>query len=536
MKRPDNQPAKNIAAYMPLFLILIFTAALYSNTFDNELTYWDDNRYVTDNPRIKDLSISGVIDIFDPRDITQDSSLALPEYLPLTTLVHAVAYSIGGLNPAPYHAANLLLYLLNIVLLYYFLNLLTGSYLTSLLSTLIFSVLTVHVESVTWVAATKDTLSFAFLMGSFILYIKYVRADGRKAFFYAASVTLFFIGLLAKSLIVTMPALLIFYDLCFEKKRFKILDKIPYFIIGGLMMYLYLHVNKEFTETEYMTGTIGWYRLALLNLTVFTEYLGSFFAPVRLNAFYTYTLEVVPATLLSPKVIFSFVIVAGSIGAGIYAFFKNIRLVTFSIFWFFIAFAPVINIIPSSTVRADRYLFIPSVGLSLLVAWAAARLYGLNPVFKKAVPAVLAVWVIFLSVLTYERNGVWQDGITIWQDSLKKHPEASRPHFIMGNEYFHRGMTGDAIREYKETLLLDPDHQMACSNMGAIYAMTGRLYEAAALFGRCLEINPDDTAMRLNMARVYIGLSEMKEAEKEIRKALKSEPDNPEALALLDSL
>src|SRR3990170_5480931 len=164
--------AKSLTASISLILILLFTAGLYLNTLDNELTYWDDNRYVTENPRVKDLSLKGVIGIFDPRDITRDKDSTLTEYLPLTTLVHAVAYRAGGLKPWPYHTANLLFYLLDIVLLYWFLVHVTGSSAMSLIAALAFSVLTVHVESVAWVAATKDVLSFAFLIGSFILYIR----------------------------------------------------------------------------------------------------------------------------------------------------------------------------------------------------------------------------------------------------------------------------------------------------------------------------------------------------------------------------
>jgi tetratricopeptide (TPR) repeat protein len=536
METRGNPSANRLTTYLPLILILIFTAVLYSNTFDNKLTYWDDNRYVTENPRVKDLSLSGVIDIFDPRDITRDRDITLTEYLPLTTLVHAVAYHFGGLHPAGYHTANLLLYLIDIALLYWFLMLLTGSNAISLLSTLVFSVLTVHVESVTWVAATKDVLSFVFLLGAFILYIRYVRAGEKRSLLYAGSVVVFALGMLAKTLVVTLPVLLMLHDLCFEKKRIKVIDKVPYFVIGALLSYLYVQVNKGFVEIEYMTRGIGYFRLALLNLTVFTEYIGSFFAPLKLNVFYTYTPEMVPSTFFDPKVICSFIVVAGLASAGVYAYFKNARLVTFSIFWFFIAFIPVINIIPSSTVRADRYLFIPSVGLSLLTVWAAARLYNSGAAMKRAVPVVFIAWLVFLSILTYQRNGAWQSGVTIWLDSLTKYPETPRPHFVLGNEYRHRSMTGEAIREYEEAMRLSPAHPLACANLGGLYGMTGRYYDAVVLLKGCLETSPGNIAMRLNLARAYISLGEKSGAETELMEVLKRDPGNPAAEKLLGFL
>lgn len=536
MEISGGPAVKRLTSYLPLIFILILTACLYSNTIDNELTYWDDNRYVTENPRIKDLSVSGVIDIFDPTDITRDKDITLTEYLPLTTLVHALAYRAGGLNPAPYHTVNLLLYLADIVLLYYFLSLLTGNKTLSIFSTLVFAVHTVHVESVTWVAATKDVLSFAFLVGSFILYIRFVRAAGNRALLYTASVVLFAMGLLAKSLVVTLPVLLMLYDLCMGEKRFRPIDKIPYFVIGALLSYLYVYVNKDFAGVEYMTGSIGYYRLTLLNLTVFANYMGTFLAPLGLNVFYTYTQEMVPTTFLDLKVIFSFIVVSGFAAAGVYAYFRKARIVTLAVFWFFVAFIPVINIIPSSTVRADRYLFIPSVGLAILTVWVAARLCESGPALKKFVPVALALWLIFLSVLTYGRNGTWQNGITIWQDSIEKYPDSPRAHFNLGNEYRHRGMTGNAISEYEEVLRIAPQHPKACANLGALYGMNGRYFEAAVLLRGCLEASPDYIQMRLNLARAYIGLGERDGAEAELREVLIRDPGNHAAMALMERL
>jgi len=524
-------------AALPLLFILALVTALYWNTLDNELTYWDDNRYVTVNERIRDVSPAGVVRIFNPWDIMGDKGATLDEYLPLTTLTHAIVYHFSGLNPVGYHIANLLLYLADIVLLYYFLSYLLDDHRMAFLATLIFAVHPAHVESVAWVAATKDVLSLPFLIGAMHLYVRYDRGEGREWPYYAASLAVFFVGLLAKSLIVTLPVLLILYDLCFGRKKIRLLDKIPYFAIGVLLSILYVKVNQGFVTTKYLLSDTGLYVRALMTLKVGVEYLRMIFVPVKLNAFYNYGPADVPASFFEPGVLISFAVLAAIGAAGLYFLRKGPRIAAFCIFWFFIPFIPVINLfVASSTLRADRYLFIPSMGFSILAAWAVCSISERNAAVKKAALAAFAVVVGVYSVLTFQRGGVWQSGITLWQDSISKQQDSALVYSLLGNEYRHRGRYDEAIEQYRRAIEVDPTYENACNSLGGMYGMTGRTAMAIKTFERCLESTPGSTKIKVNLARGYALSGQNTKAYALVMEVLKAEPDNRDARAVLGLL
>lgn len=526
---------ERLKGLFPLILILAVACGLYANTLDNELTWWDDNRYVTGNERIRDISPSGVADIFNPYDIIGDPELEMPEYLPVTTLVHAVVYRFSGLDPAGYHLANLLFYLMDLSLLYLLVSMLTRDGTVAFLASLLYAVMPVHVESVTWVSATKDVVSMAFLLASYIFYIKYSRAQGRGLAWYALSLAVFTAGMLSNTLLVTLPALLVVHDLCVDK-RLRILDKAPYLVIGAMVSYIYVKVNTEFADAVYLTSTLSGWELFLTDLTVMRDYLAMLFVPLGLNVYYYYLPSDIPDSILEPGVLLSAVLVAGVLAAAIISHIKDRKLVTFCILWFFISLLPLVNIMPSSTIKADRYLFIPSVGFAILAGWGVVRLRALNPGLRRAVPAVFIAWLVFLSVLTFQRNLVWENGITLWSDSLAKDPRSARAHFNLGNEYRHRGMLDKAIEEYGASLRLNPSDLKTCNHLGAALGVKGRYLDAVRVLEQCLGLDPRNTSTKLNLARGYLAIGRPAMAETQLKELLSKEPTNTEALDLLSHI
>ncbi|MFQ5465467.1 MAG: tetratricopeptide repeat protein [Thermodesulfobacteriota bacterium] len=530
---------KGLRSAAPLLLILALVCGLYANTLDNELTYWDDNRYVTENPRVTDLSLPGVVRIFNPMDIMADPEVALTEYLPVTTLAHAVAYAISGLAPYGYHLVNIFFYLACLVLLYLLVNTLTDHGPTAFLSTLIFAILPVHVESVTWVSATKDVVSGVFFLASFLLYIRYSREGGhgrgQRALFYGLSLAAFTLAMLSKTLVVTLPGLLLLYDLSFTR-RLRLIDKVPYFAIGIALSLLYIRVNVQYSEATYLTTGIGPWGVLLTDLTVVRDYMGMLLAPVGLNSFYTYAPEDIPVSLFQPGVLFSAFLAAGVCAVGVAAYLRGSRIVPFTIFWFFIALVPSLNLIPSSTIKADRYLFLPSIGFSLLAGWGITRLRGSGRLPGKGITAIFVAWAFWLAMLTVQRNGDWQNGITLWRDSLAKGPGAARAHFIIGNELRHRGRLDEAVVEYEAALAANPLHVDACNNLGASHGVLGNIPQAAVVLERCLELDPENVNTRLNLARAQIALGMTARAESNLRRVLARDPGNEEAGRLMEGL
>lgn len=521
---------------LPIFLLILIAASLYYNTFDNEFTYWDDMRYVTTNERIKDITWSKLLDIFNPLDIIEHNDLFNTEYLPLMTLTHIIDYHFWGLNPTGYHLSNLILYISGIFLLYIFFNLILKNKMVSFLASLIFAVHPVHVESVTWIAARKDVLSFVFFILSFYLYVRFVRKEGNAWFYYIGSLLAFTMALLSKSLVVILPFLLVLYDFCFEEGKFKIINKVPYLVIGILLTVIYMANNTNIGDSAYLTARIGGYRLGLTNLMVLTEYVGMLFLPLNLNAYYSYGFDDIPVSILELKEIFYLFVFLLMLLIAITSYVKGKRLVTFCIIWFFIALIPVINIIPTSTLRADRYLFIPSVGFSLLVAYVTYNLFSLSPnrILKGVVSVVFIIILTFFSALTIERNNIWQNGITLWQDAIAKNPNNVQAHFGLGNEYRHRKNWDTAIIKYEKVLKLKQNHIRACVNLGASYGVIGRYEKAISVLKRCLEIDSSFPNVRLNLAKAYLSLGSKYLARQELAEILRRDPNNTKALRMLE--
>ncbi|MBI5492365.1 MAG: tetratricopeptide repeat protein [Deltaproteobacteria bacterium] len=532
MKAVKTNPISNTVSVVILALL---AAVIYSNTLHNELTYWDDNRYITDNQRVRDISVPGILRIFDYNDIISNKADQLQEYLPMTTLAHAVVYRLQGLDPVGYHLLNISLYILSVALLYFFLCLLIEDRLLSFLSTLLFTVHPSHVESVTWVAATKDSLSFVFFIASFYLYIKYACSEWNRASCYILSLAAFLLGMLSKSLVMTLPVLLILYDICFNEKKIRILDKVPYFVISGALSVLYIHVNRVFAEGSYLTTDMGLYRRGLTVVMLLAEYLGMAVFPFSSNVYYNYTAGDLPSSIFQASALLPALLILALMAVAIVFYFKGRRVVTFTVIWFLITFAPVINIFPSSTLRADRYLFIPTVAFSLLVVWSFYRLYELNPMAKRLLPILFIAVVAILAVTSFRRNYVWRNGMTLWEDSVKKDPESPLAHLKLGDEYRHRIMPDRAMAEYASAIRLNPGYPAACVNLSGLYGTGGRTAEAIDILKKCLEKNPSPI-VKLALARAYSSTGERENSEEVLKEILSKDPDNIQARQLLNGL
>lgn len=532
MKAAKTNPISNIVSVVILALL---AAVIYSNTLHNELTYWDDNRYITDNQRIRDLSASGIIRIFDYNDIISNKADTLQEYLPVTTLAHAVVYRLQGLDPVGYHLLNVSLYMVSVVLLYFFLGLLIEDRLLAFLSALLFTVHPSHVESVTWVAATKDTLSFVFFIASFYLYIKYARSEWNRPACYLLSLAAFLIGMLSKSLVMTLPVLLILYDVCFNEKKIRLLDKVPYFIISWAVSVLYIHVNRVFAEGSYLTTEIGLYRRGLTVIMLLVQYIGMAIFPFGSNVYYNYAAKDLPSSIFQASALLPALLILALLAVAVVFYLKGRRIVTFTLLWFLITFAPVINIFPSSTLRADRYLFIPTVAFTLLVVWAFHRLYETNAVAKKLLPILFIAVVAIFAAASFKRNYVWKNGMTLWEDSVKKDPESALAHLKLGDEYRHRAMPDRAMAEYASAMRLNPGYTAACLNLSGMYGTGGKTAEAIDVLKKCLEENPSPI-VKLALARAYGATGEKANSADLLKEILSKDPDNIQARQLLNGL
>jgi protein O-mannosyl-transferase len=341
-------------------LYLAGTSLIYSGSLNGEFIF-DDFLYVVKNHLIKNFDLQGIAEIF--------ASFYLWDYLPVTMFSFSLDYWLYGLNPWGYHLTNTFLHFLNTVLLHLVVVRITGSKVVALATALFFLVHPVNVESVAWISERKNVLSCFFLLCSFYCYLQ----GNRRV-----RVVLFFLlACLSKSSVVIFPLLLVLYDLPFTAKKIKtsIFENSPCFAISASVVALtFLTHSMHGTVREHPEGNP--LNTLYSMVVVFKEYLAKLFFPVNLNVWYPNQVFTSP---LQFEVLISCLLIGIFIVLAITAYHRN-RILFFGMLWFVICLLPVSHIIPFPQMMADRFLYLPAIGLFLAVSVSARKLLdGLGP-------------------------------------------------------------------------------------------------------------------------------------------------------------
>jgi tetratricopeptide (TPR) repeat protein len=483
-----------------LFALFLITLAVYYPSLHAGFLKIDDQYYIDENEFIQDLSLKGIYKIF--------TSVIVVNYFPLQILSYAIDYHLWGLNPFGYRLGNLIFHLGNAFLVFFFLRrILGGRTWLSFAGSLIFSLHPVNVESVAWVSERKNVLSFFFLLLSFLAYFRYLDGE-RKGLAYGLSLGLYLLSILAKVSSVVFPLLLILYDMCFtNRSRMEwIKDKIPFFLLSaffsGLAVYIY---QLQKIIPEYHGGHPINNFLTMANVVV--EYILSLFVPLYLNFYYDTRL--VKSFGEYPFLLsFSFLLLVMVLAI---RWYRKEQPLFFSLFWFFIPLLPVLNIVPIAILRADRYLYLSSVGFAYFLTWGIPRVLG--DTGRKVSWAAFGVLFLIAGVfgwITEKQAGYWRSPFHLWSRVMKYIPSEAKAYCFLGNNARDNGQVTLAETLYREALDRAPRSPAALNNLGLLYLNKGRVEEAHALFQRALESDPDYPEAQINL-----GISYWKKGEEE---------------------
>jgi hypothetical protein len=261
-------------------LILIIVSLSFLPSLKCGLVNWDDDRYLSNTPAVQSLSLTTVKEA--------STSFFIGHYQPLTILSYALDYHFFKLNPYNYHLTNLILHLLNSLLVFYLIYLLSGNIIVSFITAILFGLHPLHVESVAWVSERKDVLYSFFFLLSCITYLYYLTKE-HKSRYYLLSLFFFLCSLLSKSIAVTLPLVILLLDYYLKRKPGKIffLDKIPYFVLSIIFaiiaifgVYLDNVVRSEPHFSLFSTLSVASYAIIF--------YLGKLFLPIKLSCLYPY--------------------------------------------------------------------------------------------------------------------------------------------------------------------------------------------------------------------------------------------------------
>jgi Tfp pilus assembly protein PilF len=497
---------------------------------------WDDPDYVTDNvPVARGLTWQGAGWAF--------TSAHAANWHPLTWLSYMLDVQLHGMNAGPQHVTNLFLHVLNTLLLFGVLYRMTAAWGRSLFVAGLFAVHPLHVESVAWISERKDVLSTLFWMLTMWAYVAYVRRPGWRR--YLPVVAFFALGLMAKPMLVTLPFVLLLLDfwplrrvelgggagepgLAALRQRIPglarlVREKLPLFVLAALSSVV------TFVVQRHVGAVAGLERFPLgLRLTnalaSYLGYIGKTLWPARLAAFYPLSVAI-PVLQASLGALLLTAVTILAIRAG-----RRHGYFLVGWLWYVGTLIPVIGLVQvGRQSMADRYTYVPLIGLFLIAAWGAPELVGRWRYGGIALPAAAACVLLACAGLARAQVRNWSDSASLWQHALEVTEDNYVAHNNFGAVLLKQGKTGEALPHIVEALRIKPDFADAHNNLGMVQVQQGKLNEAIPHFIEALRIDPDFAEAQYNLGMVLVRQGKLDEAAQRFAEAVRIKPDLMEA-------
>ncbi len=557
-----------------LFLAAI-SLAVFGQTIRYDFVNFDDDLYVYNAPAIQaGLTRQGIALAF--------TSQHARNWHPLATISHMLDCQLYGLKAGGHHATNVILHTIAVLLLFRVLREMTGAVWKSTIVAALFAVHPLHVESVAWVSERKDVLSAVFFLLMLNAYLRYVRAPSLTRYILVA--VLFTAGLMSKPMLVTAPVILLLLDY-WPLRRFKqyssttgkvlnsgkqlrtkqqlFLEKIPLLLLSAGSCFVTFVLQKRATGAIPPLPFLWRVQNALVSYVI---YLWETLWPTHLAVFYPHPNNTVPIWAVVLAVALLFAITVSAI------VFRNKRPYVFTgWFWYLVMLLPVIGLVQvGEQGHADRYTYLPHIGLFLLAVWLAADLIAVHQARSRLAIATVVVIILALAWAAFIQTSYWRNSETLWthaldvtsdndfahnnlgylcvdQGDLDKaiaHFEAALrirsrkldPHYNVGSAFVRmnladalarKGQPDEAMVHYEEAIRLQPNYADAYYNRGNALFAEGRIDEAMADWEKTLQIQPNDADAHTCIGNALLRKGSLKEAIAHYEKALALAPGDP---------
>ncbi len=506
-------------------LIVISFAAFYNSLNNKFLSSWDDNTYVLDNPVIKSLhgdSLGGTLkNLF--------TGFETGNYHPLTMLSFSIEYNMFKLDPWYYHFTNLLFHLLNILLVFYFVWLLTKQQWTAFITAVLFGIHPMHVESVAWISERKDVLYAFFYLAALCMYVKYLKEEKKKRQHYFLVLILFIASALSKGMAVSFPVLLFVIDYFQGRKINKqtILEKLPFLVFAGVFGYIAILAQQSANAADDLsTLTVNLGDKILFACYGIVMYLWKAIAPFNLSPHYPLPVKVGGSL---PTLYYLSALIVPAIAFLVYKSKRYGKDIIFGFGFFIVTIVLVLQLLPvGNIIIAERYSYLPYIGLFFILARLVNKTIEDKPGKYKAwkVPTVvaLAIFSFYCFYTTTQRCKVWENDFTLWTDAIEKFKDNPFPYNSRGDAYFFQKEYEKAISDYSRAIELKDTHPYY--NRGQAYYKLKIYDQAMKDFSKTVEINPTFARGYSMRAILYTDANKFEEALSDYNKALQYQPDN----------
>ena len=509
--------------------LVIVTTVAFLPMLESSFLNYDDDIYIMDNPFIRVPSLSTYKTLF--------SSFYLQQYAPLAMCIMSIEVMLFGANPVPLKLISILLHLLNAVLVFYLFKILLKNFDIAFITAVIFALHPLQVEAVAWQAASMKIGSYAlFFLGSLICYARFLEQNERK--FYWWSLLLFLCSCLCKEQAIILPLLLPLFDSLKKRSLLKtsiLLEKIPFAIVAIIFAILTLFIAGEQQHTQ-LISSFSLPERALLSFSTLGKYLVHFLLPLDLSSYYTY-----PSQNALPLSTFFFVVVAAIYFTILYlANQKKSKILVFSMLFFLINLSlPLLSQVMSvrEVMMADRYMYLPIVGLGACIGYGFHFLSDLNNQKQKWYAMVMTVIAVLCTVKTNAQVKTWKDSITVFTNAIQYGSRSNQANRYLATPYNNRGLahrkTGNsqaAMDDFNQAIALDPNHAKSLLNRGNLHFANGQYQLAQSDFDRAVKADPNDAKIYSSKGALLATQQKFDLALKEIDQALKLNPYQKEAL------
>jgi len=516
-----------VPAGLTLLALLAFAGALRLG-----FTNWDDDKYVTTNPLILRLDAPSI------REMFRTTSVFAGNWAPLTILSYAIDHAVWGERPVGYHLTNVLLHALCTLLLFRLLVALLGERVSggaeasAAIAVVLFAVHPVQVETVAWVSERKNLLAMAFFLGAFLEWIRFER-EGRTPTA-IVFLLLYAAALLAKAHAVILVPLLVIRGWTAPRgsaaRRARAAPALRASVLAAAfaMMLLVGWVTLGAQGVETQRRVTGDLRCAVVTAPVLVlRYVHDLLFPLNRSAILP---GVVYCDVWRPVPLAAWAILAAWAGVALAARRARPSFSFFS-FWFLLALAPVVNLVPLPVLAADRYQYWAAPGLFALVGVAAVKGWSRWPRAWRRCAAVLAGVLVLVSfcTLTWARTRVWSDSLTLWIDAVRKAPRSARARANLGTSWLMLSRFQEAEKEFREAVRLDPLDVSAGVKYALALLYLNRPQEAERELRRVIRVDPRYPPAHSNLGVLLLTQRRAPEAEQELKEALRGDPLNPRA-------